>query len=138
MPGYDVSAHSSAPADTIYTLLITPATWPAWSPIDAAEAEDGDPGAAQGAGAVRIFRTGRIVSRERITALTPGHRMEYGGGVLRDYRASVTLTPTPGGGTDIRWSGTFANAGPLWRWYMAWFMRRMARGLAAYAEKSAR
>lgn len=35
MPGYDVSAHSTAPPDTIYTLLITPATWPAWSPIDA-------------------------------------------------------------------------------------------------------
>ncbi|MDP9794682.1 hypothetical protein J2S43_003194 [Catenuloplanes nepalensis] len=134
MTGYDVSARSAATADVIFELLITPATWPAWSPIDAAEAEDGDPAAPQRAGDVRIFRTGRTISRERITALTPGRRMEYGGGTLRDYRASVDLRPRPDGGTDIRWTGTFGN-GPLWGPFMTWYMRRMARGLAAYAER---
>jgi Polyketide cyclase / dehydrase and lipid transport len=134
MTRYEVSARSAAPAEIIYALLLTPGTWPAWSPVDAAEVEEGDPDVPQEAGAVRVFRTGRTVSRERITALTPGRRMEYGGGALRDYRAAVELTPLPDGGTRIDWSGTF-RGNPLWKAFLTWHMGRMARGLAAYAER---
>ncbi|BCJ49873.1 hypothetical protein Asp14428_13480 [Actinoplanes sp. NBRC 14428] len=136
MSGYDVTARSGAPAEAIYELWVTPGTWPRWSSVDTAGAEGGDAARPQGVGGVRVFRTGRNVSRERITALVPGRRIEYDmlSGALRDYRAAVELTPLDGGGTAIRWSGTF-RGNVVMGWYLRWYMARMARGLAAHAER---
>jgi hypothetical protein len=53
-------------------------------------------------GAVRAFRTGKLVTRERITALEPERRFAYEGAEnprLTDYWAAVELTELPGGGT---------------------------------------
>ncbi|NSC19959.1 SRPBCC family protein [Streptomyces albus subsp. chlorinus] len=137
---YTVTAHSPAGPEAVYAALVRAATWPSWSPIDAAEIEGGgDPGERQDVGDVRVFRTGRAVSRERIVELVPDQRFGYEnmGGPFRSYLGSVLLTEGPRGGTDITWAADFEPklrfSGPFWRWYLTRFMQRMVDGLAAYA-----
>jgi hypothetical protein len=124
-------------------LLVNASTWPSWSPIDSAEVEgSSDPAGHQQAGDTRIFRTGRSVSRERITGLIPGRRFAYEnvGGPFRAYHGVVELAEAPRGGTDITWSATFEPklplSGPFWRWYLTRYMQRMTAGLARYARQS--
>ncbi|GAB2847247.1 SRPBCC family protein [Lentzea nigeriaca] len=139
---YDVTAESAAPPSAVWALLLDPHSWPAWSRVDALEtaqsaglSSDGR----DGVGAVRAFRTGKVVTKERITALEPERRFAYEGTEnpqLTDYRAEVELEELPGGGTRIRWHGTYSA-----RWGMRWFLRRylrrfmrdMAAGLAGHA-----
>jgi hypothetical protein len=140
---YAVSSHSQASPSAVFTLLVDARTWPSWSPIDAAEAEGGsDPAGQQQVGDTRVFRTGRTVSRERITDLIPGRRFSYENvsGPFRSYQGVVELAEAPQGGTDITWSATFEPklpfSGPFWRWFLTRFMQRMADGLAQYASRS--
>jgi hypothetical protein len=142
---YTVRAHSPSPPSALYGALVRAATWPSWSPIDAACVDAGsDPDSPQRIGDVRIFRTGRAISRERITELVPDRRFVYDnlGGPFRSYRGVVGLEPAPGGGTTITWTGTFAPrlplTGGLLRWYLTRFMQRMADGLAGYEPEPAR
>ncbi|MBT2412345.1 SRPBCC family protein [Streptomyces sp. ISL-12] len=137
---YSVTAHSPAAPGAVYAALVRASTWPVWSPIDAAGIEGGgDPAAPQQAGDVRVFRTGRTVSRERVIDLVPDRRLVYDnlGGPFHSYRGTVGLAPAPDGGTDITWSAVFVpkprGTGRFWRWYLTRFMGRMADGLAAYA-----
>ena len=138
---YAVSSRSAAAPSAVYALLVRAATWPSWSPITEAEVEGGaDAGVPQAVGDVRVFRTGRAVSRERILDLEPDRRFVYdnvGGGVFRFYRGTVELAARADGGTDISWTGEFTPKLPLtgwfWSWYLGRFMRRMADGLAAHA-----
>jgi Polyketide cyclase / dehydrase and lipid transport len=61
-------------------------------------------------GAIRAFRTGDVVTKERITALEPGRRFAYEGveiPSMSDYHAVVELQALPGDGTRIRWHGTY-------------------------------
>lgn len=138
---YDVSAGSAAPPPVVHGLLLDGASWPAWSPIDACEVER-----ATGSGVVgevRVFRTGRTVSREQVVAVVPDRRYEYVGlatstSLMRGYRAAVELEPGPGGGTSIRWHGTWRSPVPGGGWllqrFTAPFMQRCADGLARHAE----
>jgi hypothetical protein len=149
----DVRAHSAASADEVYALLAAGTTWPTWSPIDSFELErpgerggqDGDGDASrEGLQAIRVFRTGRLVSRERIVELVPGRRLSYAllsGLPLRDYRADVDLTPDADG-TAIRWHSRFRakvpGTGWLYRRGLRRFIQRCADGLAAYAAAEGR
>ncbi|HSP72100.1 MAG TPA: SRPBCC family protein, partial [Gaiellaceae bacterium] len=102
----DVQARSAAPAEQVWRLLADARTWAAWGAFDEAEVEEG-----RGLGELRRFRTGRVVSRERVTGFDPARRLRYevvSGLPIRDYRAEVTLAPTAEGGTQIRWRSTFA------------------------------
>ena len=143
---YAVTSHSQADPDGVFELLIDASTWPTWSPVDSAEVEGAkDPVGQQQAGDIRVFRTGRSVSRERITGLIPGRRFSYeivGGQFFRSYQGVVELAEAPQGGTDITWSATFEprlpRSGPLWSWYLTRFQRRMANGLALYASQTRR
>ncbi|MEU7040368.1 SRPBCC family protein [Streptomyces varsoviensis] len=135
-----LSARSRATPDAVFDALVRAATWPSWSSIDSVEIEGGgDPGARQGVGETRVFRTGRAVSHERVVELVAGKRFGYENvsGPFRSYRGTVELAEAPRGGTDIVWSVTFEPrlplSGPLWRWYLARYMRPMAEGLSAYA-----
>lgn len=137
-----MSSCSQASPDTVYALLISAGTWPSWSPISAAEVEgDGDPDGQQGVGDTRVFRTGRAVSRERITGLVAGRRFSYenASGPFRCYHGVIELAEPPQGGTSITWSASFEPklpfSGPFWRWYLSRFMQRMADGLARYASQ---
>ncbi|MCO5996357.1 SRPBCC family protein [Actinoallomurus rhizosphaericola] len=138
---YSVTSHSPANPDIVFAALVRAATWPSWSPIDAAEIEGGgDPAGRQRVGDTRIFRTGRAVSRERIVELVADRRFGYENvsGPFRSYRGTVELAAAPQGGTDITWSATFEPklrlSGPFWRWYLTRFMQRMVDGLASYAD----
>ncbi|MBV9413209.1 MAG: SRPBCC family protein [Acidimicrobiia bacterium] len=135
----DERAWTPASPETVYALLADGATWPAWSGIDSFElAEPGDTGG-ESLNAVRVFRTGRTKSVERLVELTPGHRLSYAlldGLPLRDYRADVDVTPVDAG-TMIRWHSTFVakrpGTGPLYRMALSRFIRKTVRGLAEYA-----
>jgi hypothetical protein len=135
----DVAAHSSAPPDTVYALLADGATWPVWSPIGSFALEEPGPTGPESVGAVRLFRTGRTRSRERLVELVPGRRLSYvllSGLPLRGYRADVDLEPS-GTGTDIHWRSSFRakvpGTGWLYRVILGRFIQRMADGLAVHA-----
>jgi hypothetical protein len=141
---YAVTSHSQANAAGVFALLVDASTWPAWSPVDTAEVEGGnDHAGPQQVGDTRVFRTGRAVSRERITGLVPGRRFSYetvGGQFFRAYHGVVELAEAPPGGTDITWSATFEPKLPLsghfWSWYLTRFQQRMADGLARHASQA--
>jgi uncharacterized protein YndB with AHSA1/START domain len=131
----DVRVGSGAPAERIWELLADARSWPRWAPFDEATVEDGE-----GLGELRRFRTGRRVTRERLTGFDPPRRLEYelvSGIPIRDYRAEVTLTPD-GDGTAIRWHSRFRpkipGTGALARRGLERFIRRTAEGLAREAE----
>jgi hypothetical protein len=132
----DVTGRVPAPADTVYALLRDGASWPAWSPLGSFELEAPGQDEREGVGAIRVFRTGRVASRERIVELVPGRRLSYellSGLPLKGYRADVDLTPD-GDGTLVRWHSTFRakipGTGPLYRFALGRFIRQMVAGLA--------
>jgi uncharacterized protein YndB with AHSA1/START domain len=139
----DAEATTAASPDTVYALLRDGATWPDWSPLGSFELmRAGDEGG-ESVGAVRVFKTGRVRSQERIVELVPDEKLSYvleDGLPLRDYRADVELAPVADG-TQIRWHSSFhakvPGTGPLYRWQLGKFIQRTVDGLAQYAEKPA-
>ena len=131
MAEIDVTVHSKAGPGTVFALLEDAGTWPVWSPIGSYRPE----------GNLRVFRTGRTVSREEVVEQVPGRRLGYrllSGLPLNDYRADVDLTPSAGG-TDIRWHSTFTGKVPGTAWFyrlvLGRFIRRCAEGLAQHADE---
>jgi len=138
----DVKVPAAAAPHVIYRLLRDGATWPTWSPLGSFELES--PGAAEpeGLGAIRIFRTGRYTSRERIVELVPDRRLSYelvSGLPLRGYRADVDLE-THGASTTIHWHSSFVPKVPGTGWIyqrtLSRFIQRCAAGLAERATAS--
>ena len=137
----DVEARSAAPPELVWSLLATTSSWTTWS--KASEAELTQPGAsdAEGVGALRRFRVGRTISRERVVVFEPVSRFGYElleGLPLRDYRAEVTLTPD-GSGTRIHWHASFdakvKGSGWLYRAILRYFLQKTADLLARGAER---
>jgi uncharacterized protein YndB with AHSA1/START domain len=138
----EATARSRAGADAVYELLTAGATWPSWSGHDSFELEREGDEAPEGVGAIRVFRRGRIASRERVVEAVPGRRLSYellSGMPLRDYRATVDLTPD-GDGTLISWRSQFTpkvpGTGRIYRRFLQVFIERAAKGLAARAAAS--
>jgi Polyketide cyclase / dehydrase and lipid transport len=131
----------AAPA-AVFALLADGSTWPDWSPIGSftlIERGDGQP---EGVGAIRLFTTKRIKSRERVVVSEPNERFSYvleSGLPLRDYRAVITLTPA-NGGTTIHWRSTFQakvpGTGGLYRRQLGAFIGQTVAGLATAANSS--
>ncbi|GAA2077295.1 SRPBCC family protein [Actinomadura alba] len=143
MPRYRVSATTSAPAETVWSLLVDGRAWPRWASGLDELVEDRssglDPYGRDRVGTVRAFRTGRTVTGERLTELVENRRMTYEDAfnlALQDYRAVIELERTPAGGTIITWQGTW-RARPGIGWLMPFIlpgvMQRMADDLAANA-----
>ena len=139
---YDVTATSAAPPAAVWRLLVDARTWPDWSTVTGLDTERSsglDPDGHDPVGAVRAFRTGPMVTGERLTGLVEEKQLTYADSfnwALRDYRAVIDLTPTAEGGTVIHWYGTYTarwGLGRLLDRSMRSTMRRMAEGLAAYA-----
>jgi hypothetical protein len=133
-------AHSSAPPAVVYALLRAGATWPTWSPLGAFELRQEGRDGGESLDAVRVFRTGRTTTVERIVELVPDRRFSYeliSGIPIRGYRADVDLTPASDGGTDIHWHSSFTAKLPgTGRWIrrtLARFIGETVRGLAAGA-----
>ena len=142
----DRTATTTATPAAVYGLLADGSTWPRWSPIGSFElispgtATAGEP---EGLGAVRLFRTGPVRSRERVVERRPGQTFSYvleKGMPLRDYTAVVTMTPAAEG-TLIRWHSTFQakvpGTGWIYRLQLGAFIGRCVQGLAAAAAAAA-
>ncbi len=135
----DLTARSEADPDTVYRLLADGAQWPLCSGLGSFELESPGEKEREGVGAIRVFRTGRVTSRELVVEAEPGRRFGYtllSGMPLRDYRADIGLTKD-GDGTLIAWHSGFEakypGTGWLFRWYLNRFIGRLVAGLAERA-----
>lgn len=92
-----------------------------------------------GVGAIRTLRGSGIVMEERITAFEPGQRMAYTvikGAPGWDPRGEITLSPTPSGGTVVRWNVTVRPYIPGTGWLIYWFLRStLEQGLQRLKER---
>ena len=107
----EVYARSARPAAAIYEKLADASTWASWSPMSEVIVESGS-----GVGEIRRLTRGRTVGRDEITDLVPGKRFAYrslGGLPVKGYEATVDLTPTDDGGTEVRWRSSFQPKIPL-------------------------
>jgi hypothetical protein len=93
-------------------------------------------------GAVRIFRTGRVSSKERLIIVRPNELFSYeliSGLAIRDYAAVIRLQPS-GEGTTINWRSTFRakvpGTGWLYHRQLGRFIGLTVNGLAAAAESA--
>jgi polyketide cyclase/dehydrase/lipid transport protein len=139
-----VTARSKASVTVIWALLLDAATWPVWSCVDSLVRERSaglDSDGRDGVGAVRAFRSGRMVTGERITMLEHERRLSYEDAfnpAMRNYQADIEIEQASDGGTSVHWYGAYST-----RWGMGWLMRpylqrymqKMADGLASHAEK---
>ncbi|MFI9457040.1 SRPBCC family protein [Amycolatopsis sp. NPDC052450] len=142
---YDVLAQSAASPAVVWTLLLDPTSWPTWSHIDSldtARSSGLSVDNRDGVGALRAFRVGRTVTTERITGLIPGRRFAYESvksPQMADHSAAIDLLEVLGGGTQIRWHGTYSSRG-IARWLserqVQRVMQGMATGLADYASEA--
>jgi len=137
-------ADSSAPAETVWHLLSTVSSWPAWSRHKLARLErDGSP-TPDGVGAIRVLGVKPSkpakVNREEVVAFDAPTHFGYvllSGLPLDDYRADVTLSATPDGGTHITWESRFDPRGVTgWFWVLVVrsVLKRWSRDLARGAE----
>lgn len=135
MQRIDERAHSPAPPERVFALLVDARSWPEWGRFDSMSVV-GEPGV----GEERHLVTGRVRNHERVVEVDPPHRFAYvslSGLPVRDYRADVTLSEAPDGGTDIRWQscfrGKWPGAGPLVAFTLRRFIRQTADALARAA-----
>jgi Polyketide cyclase / dehydrase and lipid transport len=135
-----VTARTSAAPATVYGLLRDGASWPEWSPLGSFEIERAGEDEPEGVGAIRVFRTGRVTSREQIVELIPDRRLSYvllSGLAIRNYRADVNLEPDADG-TRIHWRSSFdpklPGTGWLYRRQLTRFLDRTVDGLARRAQ----
>lgn len=134
-----VTVRSAADPATVYGLLVDGAAWPTWSPLGSFELEREGDGGGETVGAIRVFRTGRKVSRERIVTCVPGEQFSYelvSGLAIDNYRADVRLRPD-GTGTVIEWHTSFDSRVPgtgwLYRRALVRYITPLVHGLADQA-----
>ncbi len=139
-------ADSSAPIETVWRLLSSVAAWPTWSRHKLARLErEGSP-TPDGLGAIRVLGVNPAkpakVNREEVVAFDAPNHFGYlllSGMPLDDYRADVTLTSIPGGGTRITWEsrfGTHGVTGWLWVLVVRWVVKRWSADLARGADRA--
>jgi Polyketide cyclase / dehydrase and lipid transport len=138
-------ASTTATPETVYRLLSQGSTWPTWIDVDSMAMESEGAHGGESVGAIRVFRFRRfglpLKTRERIVELVPNRRFSYelvSGLPLEGYRADVDLSPGPGGGTVITWSGTWRTGVPgtgiVTKAMFARLYRQFATGLARKAD----
>lgn len=138
----EVVVHAKARPETVYAVAKDSSTYPVWSRIGAFEHVRDGAGERYGVGSVRVFRTWPLTLVEEVVELIPGRKVSYivlSGLPFRDYRADIDISPTAGGGCDIRWSNrfwpTFPGGGALMGAFMRSVFRQMTPQLAAEAER---
>ena len=140
---FSVEARSLAAPEQVFAVLADVPRWQEWAgpvvPRSSYERQGGD--APGGVGAIRRLGSGPLSSREEIVEYDPPRRLAYvllNGQKRHGYRAEVSLSPLPTGGTLIRWSGSFRpplpGTGGLMRHGLSRLVGGFARRLAAHAE----
>jgi hypothetical protein len=136
-PEVGVEVRSSAAPEAVFALVADGARWPGCTPLGSFALEA--PATADEVGAVRIFRTGLVTSKERVVVAEAPRHFAYelvSGLPLRDYRADIELEPD-GDGTLVRWRCSFTpklpGTGWLFRSFLAVVLRQCARGIAQAA-----
>jgi hypothetical protein len=137
---FTVSATTTADPAAVFALLKDGASWPTWAPLGSFRLERPDAAGGEGVGAIRVFKTGFVSSREEILEVTEGVRFSYAalsGLPLIEHRADIELT-SRGSGTIISWREAFEPRWPGTGRPLAAFLRsfvqRCVDGLAARAE----
>jgi len=101
-----------AGAQIVWSLVSDANTYPKWGPWNDGGYRPPSIGPSR-QGSVQWFRYGRLTtSVEEILEVQEPRRFVYkvlSGLPVKNYRAEVTLTPTPSGGTSIRWAATWDN-----------------------------
>ena len=136
-------AVSSAPVERVWGLLADARGWSTWSRLTSSRLAEEAPGPDPNAvGALRRFSVGPGASLERVVAYDPPHHLAYelvSGLPITDYRADVTLAPTPGGGTSIEWRARYRGRPPVVgtaiHAFLGWFLQDTADRLARGAER---
>jgi hypothetical protein len=140
-----MTVESSGAPSRLWSLLIDARSWPRWGTVDSLVLERSEgisPDGRDEVGAVRAFRTGRVVTSERLVELDPGRRFAYEDAenpFMKNLRAEILLSQKPAGGSVIRWHGSYEVPFGLHlalRRTMDRTMRRMAEGLARAADVS--
>ena len=139
---FEVSATSAAPPSVVFGLLADGTTWPRWSPIGSFELEREGGEGGESVGAIRVFKTGRVVNREEIVEIRPPESFSYqvlSGLSIKNHRADVILTEMEGG-TSIVWRERFEASPPGTGWLtskmLRGFVARCAQGLARAAAEA--
>lgn len=135
-------AHAKAPPEAVWRMLADGAKWDQWARMSESKLERKGEDERNGIGAVRRFRTGRIVTREEVIAFDAPRHFAYrllSGMPVRDYRSDVELTPADGG-TDITWTSVFFpsrdRTSLVLRVWIGMVLRDYSRRLAKAAAKS--
>jgi Polyketide cyclase / dehydrase and lipid transport len=140
---FEINRTTTAPTAELFRLETDGARWSEWAkPLIAQSSweQQGDP-LPGGIGAVRKVGLWPMLMREKTVAYEQDRRHGYLqiGPPLpaKDYRAEMRLTPSPSGGTDIRWTGSFTEGlrgtGPV----MLIFLRSVVGFLAWRLVKAA-
>lgn len=141
MPRITFTTRAWTPAGqaTVYGLLREGATWPEWSPIGSFRLEREGAEGGESVGAIRVFTTGNVQSREELVELRPGSGLSYvaiSGLPIRNHRADIVVTPERGG-SALAWRETFdprfPGSGWLLRRVLQRFVQRCTDGLAQAA-----
>ena len=118
----EATAHTAAPPSIVWDTVADARTWPTWSIQDEAWLErEGSP-SADGLGAIRHFRTGKIHVHEEVVRFDAPHHFGYrllSGLPVKGYVAHVDLAED-GAGTTITWGATFRSKIPG----LGWLLRR--------------
>jgi hypothetical protein len=144
---FEVNKTTSAPAATVFRLVTDGGNWSTWAkPIVASSswARQGDP-APGGIGAIRKLGMWPVFVQEETVEYEQDRRHVYklvgSPQPADDYHGEVVLTPTPAGGTDIRWSGSFnekvRGTGPVVKAAMGGAVKFFAGKLVTAAEREA-
>ncbi|HBJ72593.1 MAG TPA: SRPBCC family protein [Actinobacteria bacterium] len=138
------TAQSTASAEAVFAALASGATWPQWSAIKKFSLESPGSDGAEGVGAIRLWNSGLMATREQVVELQAPSKFAYTLlssklVMVRDYRADVTVTPTDTGCTVV-WSTVFRpklpGTGWFWKLALSKLGASLAKGVAEYAAKA--
>lgn len=128
-----------AAPEIVWPLVADANTYSRWGPWNDGGYRPPSPGPSR-KGSVQWFRYGRrTTSVEEVLDVEPFLRVVYkvvSGLPVENYRAEITLTPTPSGGTSIRWSARWDKTflGRLVRRKLEPFYPEVIKALVAAAD----
>ena len=119
MPSFEFERRVAAPVDIVWEVLTDHRAYAAWGAVKSSTLETEGAPDVNGVGAVRRLADGPLVVREKMLEFEPKTRFVYtvlSGPPVRDYRATVTLSPEASGtseATRVRYKVAFRGKIPF-------------------------